>query len=122
VPIVDVMRRRLILTGSTLRPRSVAFKSMVADEIARTVWPFVEGGRLKPVVDSTFPLAAAAEAHARIPRDHQRQWAHSGASGRRPLSSREQCRLCLSRPRLAADSDGPIRFGGHAALDVLGAV
>ena len=60
------MRRRLTLTGSTLRPRSVEFKTMVADEIARTVWPYVEGGRLKPVIDRVFPLAEAAEAHARM--------------------------------------------------------
>jgi NADPH:quinone reductase-like Zn-dependent oxidoreductase len=60
------MRRRLTLTGSTLRPRSVEFKTMVADEIARTVWPYVEGGRLKPVIDSTFPLAEAGKAHARM--------------------------------------------------------
>ncbi|MES2120679.1 MAG: NAD(P)H-quinone oxidoreductase [Pseudomonadota bacterium] len=66
VPIFDVMRRRLTLTGSTLRPRSVEFKTMVADEIARTVWPFVQGGRLKPVIDSVFPLAEAAAAHARM--------------------------------------------------------
>jgi len=66
IPIADVMRRRLILTGSTLRPRDLAFKIMVADEIARTVWPYVEGNRLKPVVDSTFPLAEAAQAHARM--------------------------------------------------------
>ena len=64
--IPEIMRRRLILTGSTLRPRSVEFKTMVADEIARTVWPYVEGGRLKPVIDSTFPLADAARAHARM--------------------------------------------------------
>ncbi|MGI8705895.1 MAG: NAD(P)H-quinone oxidoreductase [Sphingomicrobium sp.] len=64
--IPEVMRRRLILTGSTLRPRSVEFKTMVADEIARTVWPYVGGGRLRPVVDSTFPLADAASAHARM--------------------------------------------------------
>ena len=64
--ILDVMRRRLTLTGSTLRPRSVEFKTMVADELARTVWPYVEGNRLKPAVDCTFPLAAAAEAHARM--------------------------------------------------------
>lgn len=67
--IPDVMRRRLTLTGSTLRPRSVEFKTMVADEIAKTVWPYVEGGRLKPVIDSVFPLTQAAEAHARMEAD-----------------------------------------------------
>jgi len=66
VSIQDVMRRRLTLTGSTLRSRSVEFKTMVADEIAKTVWPYVEGGRLKPVIDSVFPLSQAAEAHARM--------------------------------------------------------
>lgn len=66
VPIFDIMRRRLMLTGSTLRPRSIEFKTMVADEIATTVWPFVEGGRLRPVIDSSFPLAEAAKAHTRM--------------------------------------------------------
>jgi putative PIG3 family NAD(P)H quinone oxidoreductase len=66
ISLSEVMRRRLTLTGSTLRPRSVEFKTMVADEIARTVWPYVEGGRLKPVIDSVFPLDRAAEAHARM--------------------------------------------------------
>jgi putative PIG3 family NAD(P)H quinone oxidoreductase len=66
IPIVDIMRRRLTLTGSTLRPRSIEFKTMVADEIGKTVWPYVEGGRLKPVIDSTFPLDQAAAAHARM--------------------------------------------------------
>ena len=66
IAIPDLMRRRLTLTGSTLRPRSVEFKTMVADEIARTVWPYVEGGRLRPVIDSRFPLDRAAEAHARM--------------------------------------------------------
>jgi len=66
IVIPDIMRRRLTLTGSTLRPRPVEFKTMVADEIARTVWPYVEGGRLKPVIDSSFPLSRAAEAHARM--------------------------------------------------------
>ncbi len=59
-----VMMRRLTLTGSTLRPRSVIFKTLVAEELARTVWPHVEAGRLKPVIDSVFPLADAARAHA----------------------------------------------------------
>jgi NADPH:quinone reductase len=66
VVIPEIMRRRLTLTGSTLRPRSVEFKTMVADEIARAVWPYVEGGRLKPVIDGVFPLKRAAEAHARM--------------------------------------------------------
>ncbi|MBX3594270.1 NAD(P)H-quinone oxidoreductase [Sphingomonas sp.] len=63
VPVFEIMRRRLTLTGSTLRARDAAFKSLVADELARTVWPHVEAGRLKPVIDTTFPLAAAADAH-----------------------------------------------------------
>ena len=65
-PIADIMRRRLTLTGSTLRPRDVLFKTMVADELARTVWPYAEGNRLRPVIDRTFPLAKAADAHARM--------------------------------------------------------
>jgi putative PIG3 family NAD(P)H quinone oxidoreductase len=66
VRMFDLMRRRLTLTGSLLRPRSAEFKAMVADEIAKTVWPYAEGGRLKPVIDSTFVLTDAAEAHARM--------------------------------------------------------
>jgi len=66
IDIADVMRRRLTLTGSTLRPRSVEFKTMVADEIATTVWPYVEGGRLKPVIDGVYQLDRAADAHARM--------------------------------------------------------
>ena len=66
IPIFDVMRRRLTLTGSTLRPRPIEFKTMVADEIARTVWPYVEGGRLRPVIDSTFLLEEAERAHERM--------------------------------------------------------
>ena len=66
IPIRELMQRRLMLTGSTLRPRDLAFKTMVADEIARTVWPYVEGNRLKPVIDKLFPLADAAAAHARM--------------------------------------------------------
>ena len=66
MPIVEVMRRRLTLTGSTLRPRDVQLKTMVADELAKTVWPYVEGNRLKPVIDRVFPMAQAAAAHARV--------------------------------------------------------
>ncbi|WP_293884381.1 NAD(P)H-quinone oxidoreductase [Sphingomonas sp.] len=62
--IPQIMARRLTLTGSTLRARSVAFKTLVADELARTVWPHAEAGRLKPVIDRVFPLSNAAGAHA----------------------------------------------------------
>ncbi len=61
-----IMMKRLTLTGSTLRARSLSFKSLVADEIARTVWPHVEAGRLKPVVDSVYSLNDAHIAHARM--------------------------------------------------------
>jgi len=66
IQIFDMMRRRLTMTGSTLRNRPVEFKTMVADEIASTVWPYVDGGHLRPVIDSTFPLGQAAEAHKRM--------------------------------------------------------
>lgn len=66
IPIFDIMRRRLTLTGSTLRPRDAAFKSLVADELHRTVWPHVEAGRLKPVIDRSFTLEEAPAAHARM--------------------------------------------------------
>jgi putative PIG3 family NAD(P)H quinone oxidoreductase len=62
----EIMTRRLTLTGSTLRPRPVAFKGLVAQEIARTVWPFVAEGKLRPAMDSRFALADAAQAHARM--------------------------------------------------------
>ncbi len=61
-----LMVRRLTLTGSTLRARSVEFKSLLADEIARSAWPLVAEGRLKPVIDAVLPLAEAAEAHRRM--------------------------------------------------------
>ncbi len=66
IPLFDIMRRRLTLTGSTLRARDAAFKSLVADELTRTVWPHVEAGNLKPVIDRVFSLADAADAHRRM--------------------------------------------------------
>jgi NADPH:quinone reductase-like Zn-dependent oxidoreductase len=61
-----VMTRRYTLTGSTLRPRSAQFKALLAQEIAQNVWPLVEDGALRPVMDRCFPLAEAAAAHARM--------------------------------------------------------
>jgi len=61
-----LMMRRLTLTGSTLRARSIDFKSMLTDEIHRNVWPLVEQGEIRPVIDAHFPLAQAAEAHRRM--------------------------------------------------------
>ncbi len=61
-----VMTRRYTLTGSTLRPRSAEFKTLLAQEIEANAWPFVESGQLRPVMDRVFPLADAAAAHARM--------------------------------------------------------
>ena len=59
-----VLRRRLTVTGSTLRARSVAFKAAIAQACLKHVWPLIESGRIKPVIHSTFGAAEAAQAHA----------------------------------------------------------
>jgi len=61
-----LMMKRLVHTGSTLRPRSYAEKALIADELHAKVWPLLAEGKCKPVIDSTYPLARAAEAHARM--------------------------------------------------------
>ena len=61
-----LMAKRLTHTGSTLRPRTVAEKAAIRKDIEDKVWPLVTAGRIKPVIDSTFPLAEAAKAHARM--------------------------------------------------------
>jgi NADPH2:quinone reductase len=58
-----VLQRRLIITGSTLRPRPVSEKAAIAREVREHVWPLVEAGHLRALVYATYPLAAAAEAH-----------------------------------------------------------
>ena len=59
-----VLRRRLTVTGSTLRPRSVAFKTAIAVSLRNTVWPWIDAGEIKPVIFKVFPAAQAAAAHA----------------------------------------------------------
>jgi putative PIG3 family NAD(P)H quinone oxidoreductase len=61
-----VMMRRYTMTGSTLRPRSDAFKAALANEIAENAWPLFANGEIAPVMDRTFPLDEAAAAHARM--------------------------------------------------------
>jgi NADPH2:quinone reductase len=60
----DVLRRRLTLTGSTLRPRPVAFKAAVAQALRERVWPWLDAGRIRPVIHAVLPAARAADAHA----------------------------------------------------------
>jgi NADPH2:quinone reductase len=64
VDVGQVLRRRLTITGSTLRPRSVAFKGAIADKLRQRVWPMIEAGKIKPVIYEVFPLDQAAAAHA----------------------------------------------------------
>ena len=61
--LMEVLRRRLVITGSTLRPRPVSFKAAIAQSLRAKVWPLVEAGKIKPVIYATFPLADAARAH-----------------------------------------------------------
>ncbi|HJV42332.1 NAD(P)H-quinone oxidoreductase [Caulobacter sp.] len=66
VPVMKIMQKRAVITGSTLRPRSADEKARLAAEVERVAWPWVAAGKLKPIVDATFPLAEAAKAHAHL--------------------------------------------------------
>ena len=63
IDFMPVMLRRLTVTGSTLRPRSVELKAAIADKLRKNVWPLLEKGAVKPIVHATFPLEQAREAH-----------------------------------------------------------
>ena len=60
----DILRRRLTITGSTLRPRPVEFKATVAQALREKIWPLIESGKIRPVIHKTFALDEAAAAHA----------------------------------------------------------
>ncbi len=64
--LMRMMLKRLTLTGSTLRARALEEKARIAHEVERVVWPWLEAGKVKPVIDATFPLADAEAAHARL--------------------------------------------------------
>ena len=64
--VAKLMMKRLTWTGSTLRPRTNAFKAHLASELEQEVWPLITSGKLRPVMDQTFPLAQAAAAHKRM--------------------------------------------------------
>jgi putative PIG3 family NAD(P)H quinone oxidoreductase len=66
VPVMKIMQKRAVITGSTLRPRPADEKARLAAEIERVVWPWIAAGKLKPVIDASFPLEDAAKAHAHL--------------------------------------------------------
>jgi putative PIG3 family NAD(P)H quinone oxidoreductase len=66
IDVLRIMQQRLVITGSTLRPRSAEFKRSIRDQLLQRVWPLLTQGRIRPVVDSVFALAEAGKAHARM--------------------------------------------------------
>ena len=135
------MVKRLTLTGSTLRPQSIANKGRMAQGLKEKVWPLLEAGKIKPIIYKTFPLKDAAGAHAELERaDHVGKvmltvyvWGarRSSAALRRPMTRTDaalsaQCRFGLVRGRAdrrRAGSTGPSTAGGvctSSSADVSG--
>ncbi|MBP0613978.1 NAD(P)H-quinone oxidoreductase [Jiella mangrovi] len=70
VDLFKIMRKRLTITGSTLRNRPVALKASIAEELSTHVLPLIESGKVKPLIDKTYPLEAASDAHRHMDDDH----------------------------------------------------
>ena len=70
IDLQPIMVKRLTLTGSTLRARTVAFKASIARDLEDKVWPLLADGRIRPLIDTTYPLENAAEAHRHMDVDH----------------------------------------------------
>jgi NADPH2:quinone reductase len=66
--LLPIMLNRLTVTGSTLRPRTVEQKQVIAQSLVEHVWPLIEAGKVRPVMDSNFPLERASEAHVLMER------------------------------------------------------
>ena len=66
LPVFRLMQKRAVVTGSTLRPRDADEKARLAVEVERVAWPWIAAGKVKPQIEATFPLAEAAQAHARL--------------------------------------------------------
>jgi NADPH:quinone reductase-like Zn-dependent oxidoreductase len=66
LPIMRIMQKRLVVTGSTLRPRDADEKARLAAAVEARVWPWIAAGKVRPIIDAAFPLAEAAKAHAHL--------------------------------------------------------
>ena len=66
INLLPLLQKRLSIVGSTLRPQGAEAKARIAAGLEREVWPLIEAGRVRPVIDSSFPLEDAAKAHERL--------------------------------------------------------
>ena len=66
INVLPIMLKRLTVTGSTLRSRTVSQKSKIAEELKKYAWPLLDSGEVKPIIDSIFPMAQVRDAHRRL--------------------------------------------------------